>query len=156
MLGGLFHAAAFKPVGFHLRPVAVAMTGIADFLGGLGLRRWRGFCGRWFGLNRVGKRVVTSRASFRFGVGERHDVRGNNPDPIAPGEDFRDDFTDQWHRYFGDGEDQSVERLTPDGLLEELQGFASGATLKAAFKDVGFFVVADDVVQFVHVSNLLD
>jgi hypothetical protein len=28
--------------------------------------------------------------------------------------------------------------------------------LKAAFKDVGFFVVADDVVQFVHVSNLLD
>ena len=122
------------------------MAGIADLLCGRG---WRGLRGRWFGLSRVGERVVTSRAGLGVWSGERHDIHGRRG-VAALGEDFRDDLADQWHGDFGDGKDQSVERLAPDGLLEKLQSLTSGATLVAAFEDVGFLVVADDPIQFVH------
>jgi len=150
VVGGLLHTAAFQPVGFHLGPVLVTVAGIADLLGGLGYLRlgWRGLRRRWFGLSRVGKRVVTSRAGFGFGAGDRHDVRGRRDVvAVATGEDLRDDLADQWHRDFGDSEDQSVERLAPEGLLEEFQSLASGASLVAAFEYVGFLVVADDLIH---------
>ena len=68
---------------------------------------------------------------------------------LVEGRQRRDDLADQRYRDFGDGEDQSVERLAPDGLLEELQRLAACAALVAAFEYVGFLVVADDVIQFV-------
>ena len=80
--------------------MVVAVAGIADLLGwrgcfcfgclGLG---WIGLRWRWFRLSRVGERVVTSRACFRFGSGERHDIHGWRG-VAALGEDFSNDLAD--------------------------------------------------------------
>ena len=109
--------------------LGLALEGFAS--GGLGLALA-------VGLRRVGERIEACDRRFRFRAGDGHDIRGGSD---ATGEDFSDDLADQRHGDFRDGEDQSVERLAPEGLLEELERLTAGASLVAALEYVGVLVV---------------